>query len=394
MAAEREQPHKHEFSTIADPQSFARLPRLEAGGAKLQLVTLADIDHARWDALGRDPASPSIFAQPWFTRAGLAHCPGGGKARLAVVSDGNGDWLGVLPIVPRLRYGRAPFPHWAAWDHPNQFRGTPLVRQGEASRFWRVLLAGLDRRGFGRMALRLQGLPLGDPVTDALIEVAEETGRTCKIDRHYARAMLMADRPEAAAALKGSRRRRIASLERKAERELGALEWRVSRSPDDMKPALARFLALERAGWKGRAGSALGSRSGTSEFIAAIACAAAALGQIEIAELIAGGDLLAASVHFTGPGEGFGFKMAYDEARAACGPGLLLLGRLTEHFRAGGPRRIDSCCAPGQEPISSLWPDRLQLVDCGIAIGPGAMRRGLGLLGLAEACYRGAPLAC
>lgn len=310
-----------------------------------------------------------------------------------MVSDRDGEWLGAMPLVARLRYGRAPFPHWAAWNHPNQFRGTPLVRSGAASRFWHALLAGLDRHGIGRMALRLHALPLGDPVTDALIEVARQTRRTCKIDHHYARAILPAGGPDDAPALKGSRRRRIASLERKAERELGPLDLRISRSPAGLKPALARFLALERAGWKGEAGSALGSDPGTHDFVRALAREAAARDRIEIAELFAGEHLLAASVHFTGPGEGFGFKMAYDEAQAACGPGLLLLHRLTGHFRAGGMNRIDSCCTPGQEPISSLWPARLQLVDCGIATGPGALRRGLGLLGLAEAFYRGVPLA-
>ena len=364
------------------------------GGAELRLLRACDLspaDHACWDDLGSDPATRSVFAEPWFTRASLAHCPGGNQALLAIVRDRSGDWLGAMPLVPRLLYGRAPFPHWAAWSHPNQFLGTPLARNGQSARFWKGLLAGLDRRGVGRLALRLAGMSLDDDVTRALFQLCREERRPCRIDSRYQRAVLHAAQPGEPDPLKGSRRRRIASLERKAEREIGPLAWRVSRTEAALGPALDRFLALEQAGWKGQAGSALACRDSTRDFFAAATRAASGLGRLEVTELVAGDRLLAASAHFTGPDEGFGYKMAYDESLAGYGPGLMLLNRLTAHFRETGPARIDSCSAPGQEPIGSLWPDRIELVDCGIALGRGLRRRGLDLLDLAEAIYRGQP---
>ena len=387
---------------IADHAGFGRaspLPLAEGrsapgGHAELHLVRASDLspaDHARWDDLGSDPAATSVFAEPWFTRASLAHCPGGSHALLAIVGDRSGDWLGAMPLVPRLVYGRAPFPHWAAWSHPNQFRGTPLVRRGEALRFWQGLLAGLDRGSFGRLALRLARLPLEDDVTRALFQLCRDERRPCKVDSRYQRAVLHAGHPGDPDPLKGSRRRRIASLERKAERELGPLAWRVARTETALGPALDRLLALEEAGWKGKAGSALASSNSTRGFFAAVTGAAAGLGRLEVTELLAGDCLLAASAHFTGGDEGFGYKMAYDEALSAFGPGLLLLNRLTAHFRETGPARIDSCSAPGQEPIGSLWPDRMELVDCGVALGRGLRRQGLDLLDLAETIYRGQP---
>lgn len=384
----------HEYGRAAFAAPQATVPVILPAPARLHLLSPADLtesDVSRWNELGLHPATSSVFAQPWFTRAGIAHCAGGRRLLLAVVSDRSGDWLGVIPLVRRLRYGKAPFPHWAAWDHPNQFRGTPLIRRGEVLRFWRTLLAGFDRQGFGRLALRLNGLPLDDTVTQALIQACAEDRRAWKIDRRYARPVLLADRPDPHEAVKGSRRRRIASLERKAERELGPLDWRVTGGAGEIETALARFLALERAGWKGDAGSALASATATSRFFSAIARDAALAGQIEIAELLAGGRLLAASVHLIGQNEGFGYKMAYDEASAAYGPGLLLLNRLTAHFLASGLSRVDSCCAPGQEPIGSLWSDRMTLVDCGVALGRGPARRALDLLRIAEACFHGEP---
>ena len=376
---------------------IAALPPVSAHApapAELLLIraqALSDADHACWDRLGEDAATPSIFAQPWFTRAGLAHCAEGSRCTLAVVRDETGEWLGAMPLIARLCYGRAPFPHWAQWTHPNQFRGTPLVRNGQAVRFWRGLFDGLDRKGRGRLALRLTGLPLGEDVALALMQVCCEDRRAWKVDRQHTRAVLHADQPESPEALKGSRRRRIASLERKLAREIGPQGWRVVRDEAAVAPALARFLALERAGWKGAAGSALASAASTSGFFAAVTAEAARRGRLEITELLAGDRVIASSVHFIGDTESYGYKMAYDEALGAYGPGLLLLARLTAHFRETGPARIDSCCAPGQEPIGTLWPDRLGLVDCGVALGGEWRRRGLNLLNLAETIYHGAP---
>jgi len=394
----------HDQAAFEGALPIAALPPLPAfltgpdRPARLKLLAARDLgvaDHARWDALGDDAGTGSVFAQPWFTRAGIAHCRGGANAMLAVVCDDDGEWIGAIPVVPRLRYGKAPFPHWAAWSHPNQFRGDPLVRRGQAVRFWRALLAGLDGRGFGRLALRLTGLPLGEETTLALMRVCCEDMRPCKIDAQYSRPLLLADKPEDADVLKGSLRRRIASLERKVERELGPLGWRVTSAQDDIDAGLARFLVLEGAGWKGQAGSALASAAATRGFFAAITAEAARRGQIEVTELLAGDRVLAASVHFTGREQGFGYKMAYDEALGAYGPGLLLMQRLTAHFRAHfrgqAPARIDSCCAPGQEPIGSLWPERLHLVDCGVALGRGVRRQGLDWLDRAEAIYRRVP---
>ncbi|MDE2403528.1 MAG: GNAT family N-acetyltransferase [Sphingomonadales bacterium] len=361
-----------------------------APGARLSLLAPASLtaaDQAVWDDLGANSATPSVFAQPWFTRAGLACCAGDADVRLAVVIEDGGNWLGVVPVIARARYGKAPFPHWALWSHPNQFRGTPLVQQGHEARFWRALLDGLGRAGRGRLALRLTGLPLDEPVVRALVQVCADDRRGWKTDRLYDRALLARDQLDEGEALKGSRRRRIASLERKCERELGPLAWRVAGSKADVAAALDRFLALESAGWKGRAGSALASATATRDFFAAVTSAAAARGLIEVTELLAGGRLIAASVHFVAGDEGFGFKMAYDEGLGGFGPGLLLLSRLTAHFRDAGPPRVDSCCAPGQEPIGSLWPQRLGLVDCGIALGGPLRRRALGWLDRLERLY-------
>ena len=109
----------------------------------------------------------------------------------------------------------------------------------------------------------------------------------------------------------------------------------------------------------------------------AIAKFGAERGCCELAELSVQGRVLALSMQLVGKGRHYGFKMAYDESCAAYAPGLLLLDWLTrEHAASGSANPIDSCAAPGQQPVGRLWHDRCELVDCRVTLG-GELRRGL-----------------
>lgn len=325
-------------------------------------------DEAAWDALGSDSEPPGVFAEPWFVRRSLAHCDPRREVRLAVVEDEEGRWLGALPVTPVPRQGRSPVPAWAAWQHPNQFVGSPLVRRGQAERFWRGLLAGLGAHG-RRLSLVLGTLPADDPVTEALLRFCAGEGRAVVIDRRIARACLRTAGPEQDA----KQRSRIRGLERKLAAEVGPVAFELIRDAGAVDDLLEGFLALERSGWKGRAGSALACAEGTRDFFLEVCRTAAAMGRLEVATLSAGGRILAISTQLEGAAWVYGFKAAYDEAFARHAPGLLLLDRLTQAYAARGGVAIDSCAVPGQQPVSRLWPERRELIDCRVALG-GALR--------------------
>ncbi len=335
----------------------------------LRPAALSAQGQAAWDALGDEAEAPSVFAEPWFTRCSLAHCDPRREVLLAVVEDESGRWLGVLPVVPALRQGRSPVPAWIGWRHPNQFVGSPLVRRGQAERFWRDLLHGLGRHGH-RLSLVLGALPADDPVTDALLRICAAEGRAIVIDRRIARACLRSgDAPEQGA----KQRSRIRGLERKLAAEVGAVGFEPVHDPDAVDGLLDMFLALELSGWKGRAGSALASSGGTRAFFRDVCRAAAARGRLEAASLSSGGRILAISLQLGGATWLCGFKTAYDEAFGRYAPGLLLLDRLTQGYVERGVAAVDSCALPEQQPVSRLWPGRRELIDCRVALG-GAVR--------------------
>ncbi len=336
-------------------------------------AALSAADLAAWDALAAASASANVFARPWFLRQSLRHFDAAGNARLAIVRCAGGAWIGVAPLVFARRYGRAVLPHWALWRHANQFVGTPLVRAGCEAGFWRALLAHLDGAIPRGSALRVFDLPLDEHANEALFAVCGEQRREFRADRRFKRAMLdCANAPEGA--VKPRERRRLASLRRKLVREVGPVEFSGLCGDADV-PALAkRFLELENSGWKGRQGCSLSSGEDTCAFFAAVMSEAAREGALDVLSLSAGGRVIAMSTHFVGPLRGFGFKMAFDEDYASYAPGLLLLDELTRRFRDMHVTAVDSCSAPGQQPVSRMWPGRRELVDGRVALG-GPLRR-------------------
>lgn len=352
--------------SAADSPGFAAWP----ADVSFRLTARAELsgqDYADWDSLGRAAASASAYAQPWFMRHSLEQCDPHGKARLAIVADSHGHWLGVLPLVRGATLGRAPLPSWQAWSHPNRFVGTPLVREGAAHAFWHELLDGLARQSRTELALCLSDLASDDPVNLALFDICAADDRVMGLDQRVSRALLRAGHPPELSA-KG--RRRIESLTRKLRSDFGEPEFRVIRDPAELAAKVDTFIALERSGWKGEGGSALGCTAANRALFGAIARDGASRGCFELAELAAGGRVLAQSTQLRGNGRRYGFKMAYDEDCAGYGPGLLLLNWLTQTFCADpAALAIDSCARPDQQPVSRLWTDRCELVDCRVALG-------------------------
>jgi hypothetical protein len=286
------------------------------------------------------------------------------------------SWIGVSPLQRAWRYGRVPFPHWQAWQHPNMFCSATLVRPGCEAEFWTALLEGLDHDGGWPQALRLTDLALDDVLTAALLEVCLAQGRATKIDRERSRSMLPADETglDWQAGLKPDARRRITALERKLAAEHGEVTLQTHRGAAVDSGLIEQFLDLEQSGWKGNSGSALGCDAGNAAFLRDMTRFAALAGAIEVAVLMVGQRTAAMSLHFINEsGWGHGFKSAFAEDLAAFAPGVLLLAQLTGHFRLSGQLPFDSCSAPEQLPIGKLWPRRREFIDCGVALsGSGA----------------------
>jgi len=329
---------------------------------------------AEWQQLAIDPAEPNSFQEPWFVAAGLDHLTDDSDIRLVEVRDE--ALIGVMPLCVRNDYGRLPAANVRNWRHHNDFLGTPLVRRGRESDFWRALLGHLDRADWAPGFLHLDGLLEQGPVHAGLVEAATALGRPVPIVQRWARAALASSLSPEQYLETNVRKKKRKELKRLANRlaELGTLESRTWTRGDGLAAWCDDFLALERRGWKGRAGSALASHPSTEAFFRQALSSAAAAGRLQIRRLDLDGKPIAMLINFLAPPGSFSFKIAYDEAYARFSPGVLLELDNLELLARGDIDWMDSCAAENHPMIDSLWGERRTIVRLSVPLA-GARRR-------------------
>ena len=357
----------------------APAPALRAPELRADACGWRDLDRDRliagWDALAQCAAEPNPFLESWALLPALEALDPAGEVRVLRVEAG-GDLAGILPIAPRRRYYRWPIPHVEGWTHPNAFLGTPLVAAGLERAFWRALFAWADRRGGMALFLHLANVALEGPVHDALIEVLAEQGRMAGVVLREERALLRTDLgPEEylAASMTGKKRK---ELRRQMARlsECGDLAFHRLSCGQGLEGWIADFLALEAAGWKGMAGSALALRPETKALFGQSLRGAAARGKLERLSLTLDGRPIAMLANFVTPPGLFSYKTAFDEDFARFSPGVLLQCENLKLLERPGIAWADSCSAADHPMIDRIWRERRPVGRLSIAIG-GPLRR-------------------
>jgi CelD/BcsL family acetyltransferase involved in cellulose biosynthesis len=237
-----------------------------------------------------------------------------------------GRLAGLLPLARPDRYYGHPVHHAAGWLHANAFCGVPLVAKGHEAAFWRALLARLDREPGRALFLHLPQLPEDGPVLAALEGVLAARPRPHYIAMREARAMLAGDTSAPAyfeAAMSAKKRKELRRQHNRLAEE-GALTFERREGAQELTEWIAEFLALEAAGWKGAAGSALACSPATTALFTEALVGAAAAGRLERLALRLDGRAIAMLANFiTAPGA-YSYKTAFDEAYARFSPGMLL----------------------------------------------------------------------
>ncbi|HEX8381076.1 MAG TPA: GNAT family N-acetyltransferase [Allosphingosinicella sp.] len=332
-----------------------------------------------WQALAGAAAEPNCFQEPWFVAAGLEHLTEDRDIRLIEVRDS--ALLGLMPLCVRNDYGRLPAAHIRNWRHHNDFLGTPLIRQGRETEFWRAVLGHLDRAGWAPGFLHVNGLVEQGPVHRGLVEAASALGRPVPIVKRRVRAALASTLSPEAYLERTVRKKKRKELKRLGNRlsEIGAVAFRQWGPDEDLAAWSDDFLALERRGWKGRAGSALAESPATEAFFRQALKGAAAAGRLQIRRLDLDGRPIAMLVNFLTPPGSFSFKIAYDEAWSRFSPGVLLQLDNLDLLARGDIEWMDSCAAENHPMIDSLWGERRTIVRVSVPLA--GLRRRLSFAG-------------
>ncbi len=328
-----------------------------------------------WNALARFAAEPNPFHESWYLLPALRGIDGDEQVQM-LLFECSGVLAAVLPIARQPRYYGRRLPHLASWSHPNCFLGAPLVAPGFERAFWRALLGWADSNPGNGLFLHLSRMPLDGPLHDALVAVLAEQGRLSGLVQREERALLAAGKsPEDyfAAALSAKKRK---ELRRQLARlcEEGVVGFVRQAGEDDLAEWTDNFLALENAGWKGKAGSALAQAKPTETLFREALVGAAEQGRLERLSLTLDGRPIAMLANFITPPAAFSYKTTYDEAYARFSPGVLLQCENLLLLDREDIAWTDSCAAEGHPMIDHIWRERRAVGSISIAIG-GKLRR-------------------
>ena len=310
-----------------------------------------------WAELVADASEPNCFCEPWFIAASLAAFEGQ-SVRIAEVRKA-GRLIGVMPLAVEDVYGRIPVRFIQNWCHHQMFLGTPLVRAGEERGFWEALLDLLDHSGWAPNFLHIRGLAENGPLHRALVEV-----RAAATVHRERRALLESGLSPAAYLEQAVRGKKRKELRRQRNRlaELGALRLRTLERAGDLAEWTEAFLALERTGWKGEAGSALGCAGETDRFFRETLQGAQAAGRLQVLRLDLDDRPIAMLVNFLAAPGSFSFKTAYDEEFARFSPGVLIQIENLAILERADIAWMDSCAAADHPMIDGLWTGRRDVI--------------------------------
>jgi CelD/BcsL family acetyltransferase involved in cellulose biosynthesis len=166
----------------------------------------------------------------------------------------------------------------------------------------------------------------------------------------------------------GGKKHKELRRQRRRLLDKGLLKVSSARTVDDIPRALSDYLALEAAGWKGRAGSAAKQSANVRTFMQSAVEALSVDGHARIDRLMQNGQPLAATITLHSGDSAWFWKIAYDEDFAKFSPGVQISLDLTELLLAEPDiARVDSCASADHPMIDHLWRERLALADLLIA---------------------------
>ena len=353
-------------------------------GCSARLVPLTEVDarlRGAWAELAEAAVEPNPFFAPEVLLPAAALLPGGSQVRLLTVHR---DGALVLAVpVRRERYRRVPLPAASTWRHPYRYLGTPLVHPDALDDAAAALLWALRRV---TSWLVMEQLYVDGPVARALRDAARTAGAVWTEQDVWERPYVHARDTETYLehTLSARSAKTLRRLRRGLERERGPVRaCDVAAATRDLDAELDAFLALEAAGWKGRAGTALASRPADADFFRAAGRALAAQGRLELWQLQAGDTVVARQCHLRSGDTVFHWKTAYDEQAGRWSPGVLLELDVLSAFHADPQlARLDPCTDDEPGTSARLYPDTRRL---GVAL--------VGLTPLGRLAARTAPVA-
>ncbi len=338
-----------------------------------EFVGLAAVPLRAWSSLYARAIEPNAFYSPEWALAVTRHVSGDENidALLAWDSPAKKRLIGLLPVTSTWRALKLPLPALVTW-HGYAPLATPLLDKDHAVEAAAGLLAAAKARG--AHALIISTLPNEGPAAHAFRTALAREALIPHVLHGESRALLdaSADADHLLQDALGSKKLKELRRQRNRLSDDGEVRFSVSVSPQQTEAALEEFLKLEAAGWKGRRGTALGSQDGLTRFTKEAVRKLAPQGQVEVATLTRGADVIASGVIVRHGERAYFFKIAHDEKLSKCSPGVQLTLDITRYLCADDAvRSVDSTATADHPMIDHIWKGRLDIAETLIPLRAG-----------------------
>jgi len=332
-----------------------------------RLAAIAAAPHDAWLKLADNALVPAAGSGPeWL---GALHETMGGKAHLVTAATGS-DIAGVMAVEVRDLDDGYPATVAATWHTDLTFAGTPLIAAGDPARGFAGIISAAWRE-CGARALIINGMEDNEALLAGIKTATREMGVAWRLIASHQRAAL---RPagtsyEAWQEANLSRKRRSQYRRFKTRLgETGALTFDALKPGEAVTPWIEEFLALEKAGWKGRRGTAVAGNQTLEHALRSALERLAARGDLGFWRLAIDGRPVSMVFAVMSGDRAWLVKIAHDERFARFSPGSLIILEATGELMSSGRfSLIDSCAAPGHAQIEHLWRDRIGICDIMIA---------------------------
>ncbi|GJD96571.1 GNAT family N-acetyltransferase [Methylobacterium iners] len=333
----------------------------DTGSLRVEIIPVARLaaDPAGWD----DLVARAVSLHPHYSRRSVeAHRACGlAPANLACVAVRRGDRLdALLPFRITRDVSALGMPVAQPFRSPFVTATAPLVADdSDVPATLAALVAGLAQASSGR-AWRWPMLStesgIGPGLLAAMAEAGWRTGTVAAFERP-----VLHRRGDHEAFLKDHPNRgRFKDLRRRQRRlaDAGTIDLDTVTDGPALTEAVESFLTLERAGWKGEAGTALACRPDHAAFARALFARGDGPVQARADILHRGGKPLAISLALVAGGTACLLKTTYDEEERSNAPGLVLEAEIVRLLHETAfAKTLDSATLPGSA-LESLYPDR------------------------------------
>ena len=317
----------------------------------------------RWDALSQNGLTPA-FAQNRIWLTAQSQCSSTTNNDEIIIDDKDKP-LAIAGLSPQSIIPALPLKISTTWDTGFLFSGTPLLDKNQPAKALKNLLSKCEQKHKAKAVL-FKKVQQTAPFNNALNELSPTAvQRYASFHIHERAALNCNDDFETWFNANFSRKRK--KEYRRIRNRLSDLGELVSTTWDASMPVtpwLDEFLVLEKAGWKGKGGTAIACNKNQEGQLRQAVEQMAQNGSLLFWKITLDGKVIASMFGFMENNQAWLGKMAFDEEKSQYSPGVLVILDATKDFLDNSKVALVDSSADADHPmINNIWRDRIQVAD-------------------------------